>query len=276
MSAERTGAAEPPAAKASAARKFVVLAAIAVPIAVAVPFAVMFFRPAQQDLVESTIREAGFVPVVPPSRLWTPGALYGELGGGFYDKICYDDALAAQKTQKSPTQARTRESLENNGFFFGGDFIGAVNAKLSGARVTAIEYKLSDVAVSQIIGEDLIAIDDVLLRVNSCNRAVTDRLKANKHVCPGYSALSATTSYKVHIDLDVKADAQSKAAALKIVQGEIAANSGGDVQAHSEDEFTGADLFIGIQLYPQCITLDTDTDPSNAPAAFAVGNSTAR
>src|SRR5262249_47450818 len=143
----------------------------------------------QADEITTVIKQAGFDPLVPPNRLRGPGALY-EVEGGFYRKVCDAAAgLLSGKLQKSPTQNQLRERLESGGFSVRGNFVETLNAKLGAARLTSIEYRLTDVAISEIAFSDLLEIEDRLLHESHCDEAVQRLLKANKQVCPGYAAL---------------------------------------------------------------------------------------
>ncbi len=206
--------------KTSAGRKYIRLASIALPIAVALPSAyVVLDRPALDD-IETAIKEAGFDPLVSPNRLRGPGALY-EVEDGFYRKVCdVDPALLDGKLKSSPAPDRHRESLEKAGFTLDAKFIEALNAKLSGARLTSIEYTLADVTISEIDYSHLFEIEDNLLSQKNCEKAVQRLLRANRKVCPGYAALSATTSYKVHVGSKLHSGAEGKVPVINTVQQE--------------------------------------------------------
>jgi hypothetical protein len=124
---------------------------------------------------------------------------------------------------------------------------------------------MRDVAISEIAMDDLLEIQDNLLREKNCDDVVQRLLKANKQVCPGYAALSATTSYKVHYDVKLDTSAQTKMTTTAVVQRVIEEKSGGRIQIQSADELFGENLFYGIQLSKFCITPDTATQPSVRP-----------
>lgn len=235
------------------------------PVAVIIP-AVWYvaFGPHRDDM-EKAIREYGFEPLIPPNQLRGPGSLYVVEGNSFR-KVCDVDApLLTGKLQKSPTLDHVRRRLENGKFSLRGGYVDELNAKLEGARVTTIEYRMRDVAISEIAMDDLLEIQDNLLRQKNCDDVVQRLLKANKQVCPGYAALSATTSYKVHYDVKLDTSAQTKMATTAVVQRVIEEGSGGRIQIQSADELFGENLFYGIQLSKFCITPDTATQPSVRP-----------
>jgi hypothetical protein len=249
------------------------LALFTLPVAVIIP-AVWYvaFGPHRDDMVKA-IREYGFEPLIPPNQLRGPGALY-LVEGNSLRKVCdVDPPLLTGKLQKSPTLDHVRRRLEKGKFSLGGGYVDELNAKLDGARVTTIEYRMRDVAISEIAMDDLLEIQDNLLRQKSCDDVVQRLLKANKQVCPGYAALSATTSYKVHYDVKVDTSAQTKMATMALVQRVIEADSGGQIQIQSADELFGENLFYGIQLSKFCITPDTATQPSVRPELPSEGNS---
>lgn len=216
------------------------------------------------DQIEIAVREAGFDPLIPPNRLRAPGALY-KVEGGIHEKVCEDLALTQPKMQRSPTQDRTRQKVEKGGFSLGGEYVESLNVNLTGARITSIEFRLTDVEVSEIMDSDLFEIQDALLHRKSCEDAVDRALKAKIQVCPGSAALSATTSYKVRVDR--RLESKTKDEAMKAVQHVIRQESGGDIRISGEDELTGQNMFIGIRLSRSCITPDTATEPSLLPPA---------
>jgi len=257
--------------KTPARRKYLRLAAIALPVAVTLPAAYFVLdRPAPDD-IETAIKEAGFDPLVPPNRLRGPGALY-EVEDGFYRKVCdVDPALLDGKLKSSPAPDRHRESLEKAGFALDAKFVDALNAELSGARLTSIEYTLAHVTISEIDYSHLFEIEDNLLSKKNCDKAVQRLLKANRKVCPGYAALSATTSYKVHIQSKVNSGAEDKVPVINAVQQAIEQRANSELRVQSEDELTGDNLFYGIQLSHYCITPDDASEPSILPQAAAQG-----
>ena len=255
--------------KTSAGRKYFRLASIALPIVVTLPTAYLVFDRPTLDDIESAIKQAGFDPLVPPNRLRGPGALY-EVEDGFYRKVCdVDPTLLDGKLKSSPAPDRHRESLEKAGFTLDAKFVETLNAKLSGARLTSIEYTLADVTISEINYSDLFEIEDNLLSQKNCEKAVQRLLKANQKVCPGYAALSATTSYKVHVQAKVQSGAEGKAPVINAVQKAIEERANGQLRVQSDDELTGENLFYGIQLSRYCITPGDASEPSVLPQAAA-------
>ena len=124
---------------------------------------------------------------------------------------------------------------------------------------------MTDVAISEIAFSDLLEIEDNLLRQSHCDDAVQRLLKANKQVCPGYAALSATTFYKVHVDAKLEAGADSKVPVIKAVKQALQEHADSKVHIQSADELSGENLFYGIQLSSLCITADTASEPSRLP-----------
>lgn len=238
---------------------------MALPIAVILPAAAYVIIPSTTDAgdaIETLIREAGFDPVQPPNRLRGPGAIY-EVAGGYYRKVCDAAPEVLQgKTRKSPIESQTRERLERASFSVTGRLVEISNAKLGGSRVTSIEYRLRDAAITEIAMSDLAEIQDRLLSQKKCDETVQRLLQANKKVCAGYAALSATTSYKVHVDRGFDAGGDAHAPVMNAVQQAIELHTEGQVRLTARDELAGEDLFYGIQLSSLCITLNTATEPS--------------
>lgn len=251
------------ASRAGRRRRHFWLASVTLPIILIAPAVsyVVITGPAPSD-VEAVIKQAGFDPLKPPSRLRGPGALY-EVEDGLYRKVCdADPDLLRGRLRKSPTQSQFRERLETGGFSMSGEFLQRVNVRLGGERVTSIEYRLTDPAVSEIALSDLSDIEDKLLSQKSCEETVERLLKAHRKVCSGYAALSATTSYKVHVSAKFESGSDGRASTIGAVQQALQEHTEGQIRSTGTDELTGEDLFYGIQLSSLCITLNTDTEPS--------------
>jgi hypothetical protein len=241
------------------------IAFVALPVAVVIPAVLYIAYPSEHDDIVTIIKEYGFDPLIPPNQLRGPGALY-QVEGNSYTKVCgVDPALLFGKLQKSPTHDHVRSRLETGKFSLGVSYVEELNAKLNGARVTTIEYTMKDVAISEIAMDDLLEIQDNLLSQKRCDDIVHRLLKANKQICAGYAALSATTSYKVHYNLKFEATEQNKMTVVNFVQKVIEDSAGSTIHIQSADELVGENLFYGIQLSKLCITPDTATDPSVRP-----------
>jgi hypothetical protein len=238
-------------------------ALIALPVALVIPAAwyVVDHQP-RLDEIEKIIRQAGFEPLLPPNRLRGPGALY-EVDGGFYRKVCdVDMRLLTGKLQKSPTPSQFRQKLEQGGFSLAGDFVDTLNAKLGAGRITSVEVKLTNVAISEIPLSDLSEIEGKLLLDKHCDGVVQKLLKAKKKVCSGYAALSATTVYKVNVNTRASADTKTKVPIADAVQQALQEHAVAEINVRSADEYMGDNLFYGIQLSHDCITTDDATVPS--------------
>jgi hypothetical protein len=247
-------------------RKSILIAAIALPVLTTILVAVYILISPAGDDVAQTVREAGFDPLVPPNRLRGPGALY-QVDGSSYRKVCnVDPAMLEGKVQQSPTPEHVRRRLEKGGFAVGSKLLEDVNGRLGGTRVTSIEYKLTNVSISEIAMSDLFAIQAALLSDPGCLGTVKQLLRANKQVCAGYAALSATTSYRVRSNSKVATNAEAKPAIEEVKQA-IQLQAHSDIVVQNDDELTGENLFYGIQVSQLCITLDGETAPSVAPPA---------
>jgi hypothetical protein len=256
----------------SMARRWWWIALLALPVIAIIPAAWYILSPPEHDDIELTIREYGFDPLTPPNQLRGPGALY-QVEGSSYTKICdADPEILTGKVQTSPTVERVRKRLEQGKLSLAGNYVDEVNAKLDGARVTSIEYRMKDVSIREIPMNLLMEIESHLLSQKHCDEIVQRVLKANKQVCSGYSALAATTSYTVHYDVKFGLNAETKLPVVNAVQKAIEENAGGTIHIRNGDELHGENLFYGIQLSKFCITPDTATEPSvrSQPKATAV------
>jgi hypothetical protein len=227
-----------------------------------IPAAYMVIDPPQLDDIETVIKQAGFDPLVPPNRLRGPGAIYA-VEDGSYQKVCdVDPAILAGKLKSSPAPDRHRESLEKAGFSLSAKIVETLNAELSGARLTSVEYTLTNVTISEIDYGDLFEIEDNLLSQRNCEKAVRRLLRAHQKICPGYAALSATTSYRVHVRSALESKAEDKAPVIHAVQKALQERVDGQIRIQSGDELTGENLFYGIQLSRRCITAEDASEPS--------------
>ena len=244
-----------------ATRRRVWLASITLPIILVAPAIAYVLIPAYDD-PQALIEQAGFDPLLPPSRLRGPGALY-EVEGRSYRKVCDVSLDMLQgKIRTSPTESQIRERLERGGFSLGGKFLGNLNAKFGGSRVTSIEYRLKDAAISEIPMSDLSVIEDQLLRQKNCDETVQRLLRTHHKVCSGYAVLSATTFYRVNFSSKFESSADARAPIMQAVQHAIEEDTNGQVQFEGTDVLSGENLGYGIQLSSLCVTLDTATEPS--------------
>lgn len=217
-------------------------------------------RPLPDEVVRAIV-DAGFDPLVPPTRLRGPGSLY-EVEGRSYRVVCpVDPSQLSGKLQKSPTVDRVRNRLESGGFSLAANYLAKINGKLGGDRLTSIQFSLTNVEISEIAEQYLSEIQDALLSQPSCQSIVTKLLRAKKKVCSGYAALSATTSYKVNVASKFAAE-ENKQPVLEKVKSVIEEHAGSEIKISSDDELKGEGLFYGIQLSRLCMTLDDGSGPS--------------
>ena len=265
MSSEDAGRAEAPSAGFFPnARKRVWLASISLAALVIAPgagyLAYRMIRPLPDEVVRAIV-DAGFDPLVPPTRLRGPGSLY-EVEGRSYRVVCpVDPSQLSGKLQKSPTVDRVRNRLESGGFSLAANYLAKINGKLGGDRLTSIQFSLTNVEISEIAEQYLSEIQDALLSQPSCQSIVTKLLRAKKKVCSGYAALSATTSYKVNVASKFAAE-ENKQPVLEKVKSVIEEHAGSEIKISSDDELKGEGLFYGIQLSRLCMTLDDGSGPS--------------
>ncbi|MBL8586833.1 MAG: hypothetical protein JNM23_08840 [Bradyrhizobiaceae bacterium] len=217
-------------------------------------------RPLPDEVVRAIV-DAGFDPLVPPTRLRGPGSLY-EVEGRSYRVVCpVDPSQLSGKLQKSPTVDRVRNRLESGGFSLAANYLAKINGKLGGDRLTSIQFSLTNVEISEVAEQYLSEIQDALLSQPSCQSIVTKLLRAKKKVCSGYAALSATTSYKVNVASKFAAE-ENKQPVLEKVKSVIEEHAGSEIKISSDDELKGEGLFYGIQLSRLCMTLDDGSGPS--------------
>jgi hypothetical protein len=217
--------------------------------------------------IAAVIRDIKFHPLLPPSRLRGPGAIYAVVDDGSYWKVCDDPELVRNKIRSSPIPNQSRSKLEKAAISAHGDFIDALNAGLSASRIVSMEYRMSNVSISEIAMRDLFVIQKQLMSDKDCDEMVSEMLKQNKKVCPGYAVVTASTSYKVKMDTSVESEGGMHMQAIEAVQRQIELETKGKVNLTGGHELVGQDLYYGIQLSPVCLTLNTATVPSRLDEA---------
>jgi hypothetical protein len=194
------------------------------------------------DEVELAVTEFGFHPVRPASKLRGPGSIYVAEDNHFYHQVCHAQAAdLGDSVQTSPTQGRMRERLEQTGFTWSAQLVKMLNGKLGGERVTSVSYTLANTMVHEIADSALKAIQNKLLADPQCEEMVHAYFKAHRSVCLGYAALSASAKFRINVTAQVEPD-------VKVIKQHLEEQTGGSIRIVSKDEFTGENLFYGIQL----------------------------
>jgi len=214
------------------------------------------------EAIEGVIRHMRFDPLLPPSRLRGPGAIYAVVDDGSYWKICDNPELVRDKIHSSPIPDQSRNKLEKVGFSVHGNVVNTLNANLGSSRIVSMEYRMSNVSISEIAVGDLFAIQKQLMDDKNCDEMVSELLKHNKKVCPGYAAVTASTSYKVKIDTSGNSGAETHMPVIEAVQRQIELETKGEIKVTGAHELVGQDLYYGIQLSPVCLTPNTAAVPS--------------
>ena len=235
------------------------IAILALPIAAIVPVAAYVYYPWGPPVhdIETVIKTYyGFDPLTPPSRLRGPGAIYA-VDGRLVRKVCEaSPEVLGGSIDESVTVNRTHNDEASGKFSLSGSFVKRLNGKLSGARVTTVEYSMKDVVIREIPEATLGKIERVLMSEKDCDDAVTALLTVNKVVCSGYSSLTASITYKVRFDRTTDVSAEAKAAMADVIKETIEETSGGTVNIRNAEEFFGDKLIYGILLSSRCLVLD--------------------
>jgi hypothetical protein len=216
------------------------------------------------EAIEAVIKYMKFDPLLPPSRLRGPGAIYAVVDSGSYWKVCdADPKLVHDVIHSSPVPNQTRTKLENAGFSVDGHVLDTLNASLGVSKIVSIEYRMSNVSISEIAMRDLYVIQQKLLNDKNCDDMVGELLKQKEmKVCPGYAVLTASTSYKVHTDATIGSGAETKMPIIEAVKRQIELATKGEIKLTDAHELVGQDLYYGIKLSPVCLTPNTATAPS--------------
>ena len=218
--------------------------------------------------IEAVIKYMKFDPLLPPSRLRGPGAIYAVVDGGSYWKVCdADPKLVHDVIHSSPAPNQTRTMLENAELSVDGDVLDTLNASLGTSKIVSIEYRMSNVSISEIAMRDLYVIQQQLLNDKNCDEMVGEFCKQkDTKVCPGYAVLTASTSYKVNTDTTIASGAEMKIPIIEAVKQQIELATKGEVKLTDTDELVGQDLYYGISSH-QCALPRT---PRRHPAGSTI------
>jgi len=252
-----------PAAPRSGLKAFGIVAAIAV---VAVPVAVFAARAvfSGNGDFESTIVEAGFYPLTPPSKQVVPGSLYQvSKDGRFYTTICRaDSADVALYTEVSEAEDVTAKSLEDGRFDLTAEAEQAINASLNGSLVRGVQYSLRDVAVLEI---PLERNEEIFVKLTSrkpCHDVVQRLLERGDLVCQGQAVLRATVEYRLVSSGSAEAVASLLGSTIKsALEGALKTS----IVFDDGRLVSGVNLHYGVRVNPICVTLPTDELPRHLP-----------
>jgi hypothetical protein len=194
------------------------------------------------DEIEFAVTEFGFHPVRPANKLRGPGSIYVVEDNHFYHQVCHAQTSdLGDSVQISPSQGRVRERLEKSDFTWSSELVKMLNGKLGGERVTSVSYNLSNVMMHEISDDALKAIQRKLLADSNCEDAVHAYFKEHRTVCLAYAALSASATFRITVTAQVEPD-------LELIKQHLEEHTGGQIRIVSKDEFSGENLFYGIQL----------------------------
>ena len=162
------------------------IAALLLPLAVVVPaiWYVYFPPAAPAHDIETVIKDYyGFDPLMPPSRLRGPGAIY-HVDGRSVRKVCEaSPEVLGTSVDESITVNRRHDDAASGQFSLSGNFVKRLNAKLTGARVTTVEYSMKDVVIREIPEATLGKIERLLMSEKDCEDTVIALLtQGDEHV----------------------------------------------------------------------------------------------
>ncbi|HET7717578.1 MAG TPA: hypothetical protein VFK86_18295 [Bauldia sp.] len=238
----------------------IAVAAVLTPLAVLGGRAVFVTR----SEFERLIQEAGFYPLSPPSNLVMPGSIYQvSKDGRFYTTICRANAAdVLSATQESKTQDVVASSLQGGTFDLDAKAAEAVNARLNGNLVRAVQFTLRDVAVIEIPVDRNEEIFVKLTSQKPCHDAVRRLLERGDLVCQGQSVLRATVEYRLVTAGSAEAVAELIGTAIKsALEGALKTSL-----VYDDGRLvSGVNLHYGVKVNPICVTLPTDEMPRTLP-----------
>jgi len=217
--------------------------------------------------LERTLRDIGFYPIRPPSKLVGPGSIYHvSRDGRFYTTVCEADETRVSKViRDSPSEEMIARELQNTRYALDGNPASLINAKLESNVVESIAYSLSNVAVLEIPLDKNEEIFVQLTENEGCRRAV-DRLLANREfVCQGQAVLIASVEYHLNAKSGRSAEGALDPQKASVVKEVIEASVEGNIDLEQGRFVSGTGLHYGVKVNPTCVARPSDRYPRYLP-----------
>jgi hypothetical protein len=239
-------------------RKLLILV-LATTLSLGVLYAYLFYNQETDDLIIS-LRDNSFLPIKPPSKLDTVGAIYYiEPNLSTVTRLCAPHPhreISENQIHESPSEsvfgARTLQGTyvsklkAKTGQMIGG------TSSVNDQRSIKVHYELTKVHIYEIDVDAGKSLFDKLMKRKDCSDMVAKYLDVSGYICQDLKILEASASFKLDSESDTGASLDletEKALAL-----EVAAVMNVRL-TDAEGRFTtGADLQWGIQMARLCIS----------------------
>lgn len=220
-------------------------------------YAYSVYNTETDDLVVK-LREISFLPLNPPVNFHTVGALY----------YIEPDLRAVHVICSAPEESLKKYIHESRSVAIGGartlqgTYTSNIKASasklidgkssLDDKRLIKVRYELKDLLISEIELGASRDISELLLKTESCDKAVKEYLRMPGYICQNVQLLVASAVFELNSEVDTKAaiDVDMK----KALENEIASNFQAGVIEGRSSSTSGQGLQWGIQMAPLCIT----------------------
>ena len=242
-------------------RTMTMLALAATVTTTAVPAAAYYWTTSHgEDPLGGTLREYGFVPILPPSNLMNVGSLYYvDSRVRDFKAICNAEEDDLKDSVVSSRSWEMQENLERNGRFATGvkvDVGWLLNGGLDKNYVAKVHSSLTDILLEEIpLGSNWL-IFAKLMKKPQCSEVALRYINAGGYVCQGQKILHATAEFKLDRDAQSRLAAGSKVTAdnLKdIVKLAVESQSEQAVVEKDGRLFAGTALEYGVSMNPICL-----------------------
>lgn len=235
-------------------------------IAIALVFVVVWFSwPTQKkETIAAVLLESGFLEIIPPTTFGGPGTIntIEFLSNGkveMHPTCDVGPGFLADKIQASKTIGHElKQSLEKKL-----DVSAEIREKLAAvadiSQISSIHLKLENANVLLVTDESLISARHALLK-GECEDAVIENVSNGGIVCQTRSVLEADVMYEIKYNDTVSGGEKAK------LTSEAAAKLNLDVRQDADNRISGQQLFFGVRLAPNPITVGSNSSEMKCTA----------
>ncbi len=211
------------------------------------------FWPKPEPEYKSYLRQAGYLPLAQPSRLFPPGSI-GTLetlhnGSLVLHSTCTMDRDHLGKlAETSGTVDNSFNRKVANSIIASSQAIAAAMAKGKGERTTSFTLSMKNMQIISMADDNLMNVRRTYLK-DSCEQAVIWNLHAGAKVCQTGEVLQADLDYDAASTETLNADQRVRLAK------ELSENAGLSLNSMSKDQMQGRNLYFGIKIGLRCFQL---------------------
>jgi hypothetical protein len=224
-------------------------------IAIALVIVVVWFTwPRPKGTIAAILTETGYLEIIPPTTFSGPGTIntIELLGNGkvkLHQTCDVEPGLLADKIQKSQTIDReSKQSIEKTL-----DVSAEIRKKLEAvagiSQISFIHLKLENANILSVTDESLISARKSALLKDNCAEAVMENVSGGGIVCQTRSVIVADVIYEIKYNDTVSIGERAK------LTSEAAAKLNLDAREDVDDQISGHQLFFGVRLAPNPITV---------------------